>query len=419
MCAGNQLSEGTCRTEGLRNMASISFPALVRGRVAALAFFVILGASTGTWAARIPAIQARLELTPAQLSLALLASAVGLIASAMFTGAVIGRVGSQRVVRIAAPLVAATLPPLALAPNLALLVVALFFYGAMGAVLDISMNSQAVAVERGYGHPILSSFHAFFSVGGFLGALLGGLIAGRGIAPFPHFLGVALVLIVVALLAGRWVIRDEPAPDPAPDEYQPLIALPSRRLLGLCAIAFIVLVTEGAMGDWSALYLHQTLLAAPALAAAGFATFSVAMAVARLGGDYVTARLGTTSVIAGGSSLAALGLALALLAPVPLLAIAGFGLVGLGCATIFPLVISSAGKLGGVTGRAVAALTTFGYLGYLLGPPMIGGVATLLSLRGGLALVVVLLLGSVGLARTAAGGVPTPDVAREYKSVAP
>lgn len=379
--------------------------ALVRGRVAVILFFVLNGIIAGSWAARIPAIQSRLGLNPAQLSLALLASAGGLVASATVMGGLVGRYGSHRAVRFAAPLYCLTLPVAALAPNLAFLAGALLIFGASAAALDVSMNSQAVLVERGYGRPIMSSFHAMFSAGGFLGSTLGGFLAARAIPPLPHFLAVAAILVGVSLLASRWTLPEKAAPtseaSEASKESPPLLALPSRRLLGLSVIAFAALLAEGAIGDWSAVYLRQTLHAFSALAPAGYATFSVTMALGRFGGDRLTTWLGPTRMLRGGTALAALGLALTLLAPHPLLAVAGFGVAGLGCATLFPLVISSGGKLGGVPGRAVAALTTMGYLGFLAGPPLIGGIATVLTLRGSFAVVVALLLGSAILARTA------------------
>jgi predicted MFS family arabinose efflux permease len=310
---------------------------------------------------------------------------------------------------VAAVAFAAALALPALMPTLPLLTLALVLLGAGNGALGVAMNAQAAAVERQYGRPIMSSFHALFSLGGLAGAGLGGLAAARGIGAAPHLAGTALAVALVAAAVGPRMLPA--AADAAAEGAH--FTRPSRALFALGVVAFCVLFGEGAMADWSAVYLRDVTGAGPGLAAAGFATFSLAMAVGRAVGDRLTIRLGPTLLVRVSGAVAALGLALALAVARPWAAIVGFGAVGAGLSIVFPAVLTAAGRLpGSAAGAAIAAVSMFGYSGFLVGPPVIGLVAEALTLRVGLAIVVatsaVIALLASGLRRAPEGRV-VPD----------
>jgi len=306
-------------------------------------------------------------------------------------GGLISRLGSRRVVGATALAYSVMLPLLAVAPNLALLVTSLTLVGAATGSLDVSMNAQAVAVEKGLGRPIMSSFHAAFSLGGLAGAA-------AGVA--PHLAGVAAFSLAAFVLAyGRML----PAGADRGEDGEPAFARPTRALAGLGVIAFCVLLGEGAMADWSAVYLSGTLGTGPGFAAAGFAAFSATMVAGRLLGDRLIARFGPAALVRAGGIVSAVGLGVSLAVAHPVAALVGFGCAGLGFSIIFPAALSAAGRAESTaTGPAIAAIATAGYFGFLVGPPSIGFVAEVIGLGGALFIVVALsaaivfLAGSVG-----------------------
>ncbi|HEV3378569.1 MAG TPA: MFS transporter [Thermoleophilaceae bacterium] len=362
--------------------------ALRAQRVAVAAVFFLNGAAFASWAVRLPALQERHALGEGALGLALLGAAAGLFVGLLAASALTARHGSRRVTSVAAVAYLAAVPLLALAPGRATLAAALVAVGFANGSLDLSMNAQAVVVERRYGRSIMSSFHGFFSGGGIAGAAAGGLAAAGGVALLPHLLTTAVVLGAVLAAAMR-ALPAESAQARAREAGKPVLVLPRGPLLALGAVAFCVLMAEGAINDWSAVYLRSVLDAGPGTAALGFALFAAAMTAGRLSGDRLVTWLGPTRVVRLGGALASLGLLATVLAPGPGLALAGFGLVGLGLAAIFPVVLAAAGRTPGVrSASALAAASTAGYLGFLTGPPLIGLLAELTGLRGGLGVVV-------------------------------
>ncbi len=353
-----------------------------------LGVFFANGVVIGTWVVRIPAVQQRLGLGEGLLGVALLGAAVGALGAMPLVGALASRFGSRRVVGWTALLLVLSLILPALAPNLFLLVPSLMLLGAANGGLDVSMNAQAVAVEKGYRRPIMSSFHAAWSFGGLAGAALGGLLASQGVSPLPHFSAVA-VLAAIAFACAYGALL--PSHADASEEGAPAFARPTRALLGLGIISFCVLLGEGAMGDWSAVYLDNTLGTGPGFAAAGYAAFSVSMAFGRLFGDRFTERLGSATLVRSCGALAAVGLGIALAVGQPLVALVGFACAGAGFSIVFPAALSSAGRTEGMaTGPALAAVSTAAYTGFLVGPPFIGFLAELTGLGYALYLVVVL-----------------------------
>ncbi len=360
------------------------------------------GILVGTWAARLPAIQQHLDLQSGALGMALLCAAVGTLVATNVAGYLAARVGSAVVTTMSGLLFCCTVPLLALAPSLPWLALALTLYGAAGGAWGEATNTHGVAVEHCYGRPILASFAAFFSVGGLVGASVGGLAGGRGMAPLAHFTAISACAAVCLVVAARHLL---PAKAEAGSSSSAFV-LPSGALIMLGVIAFCTVMSEGAVADWSAIYLQHTLATGATLAAGGYAVFSLLMAAGRLVGDSLTARYGATAVVRTGTLMAALGSALALLIPWAPLAIIGFGVVGAGLSSVFPIVISAAGRSSDTSsGNAIAAVATCGYVGFLVGPPAIGFLAQVAGLRAALLLIVALSLLAAALSPRV-GGAP-------------
>jgi fucose permease len=367
-----------------------------RARLAVATIFCLNGVALANWIARIPDAKQQLGLNEQRLGLVLLCAAVGALLAQPTVGWLIGRVGSRRMTILMAIAFCVSLLLPGLAGDMFSLMAALFVLGACNGGLDVAMNAQAALVEQRYDRPIMSSFHGLWSIGGLIGAAVGGLVATQRVPIASHLLSVAIVATLVVVLATRWLVDD--AGDRS--DAGPSFALPPPALLLLGFIAFGVLFCEGAIGDWSGVYLRESLGSSPAIAATGFAVFSLLMAAGRLAGDGLALRLGPAWVVRGGGALVALGIALAVASDVPLIAIVGFGLVGAGLACSFPLLLSAASRTPGVAAStAIAAIATAGYTGFLVGPPLIGTVAEALTLRVALGL-----LGVVGVLVAVFGG---------------
>lgn len=365
-------------------------------RLAVATIFLTNGLVFANWIARIPEVKQRLGLSEGELGFALLWAAVGALISQPTAGWLIGRFGSRTLTTVMALTFCAVFVSLGLAPNLPLLMLALFVVGASNGALDVSMNAQAALVEGRYGRSIMNSFHGLWSVGGLSGALIGGLAATRGLPINVHFLVVTVLGLVIMFLATRWLLPDAGSTA----EHGPSFALPPRPLLLMGLVSFCALVSEGAVADWSAVYLREDLASSVGLAATGYAIFALLMALGRLTGDWLTQRFGPTSLVRSGGVLVMVGIAMAVLISSPYAAIVGFGLVGAGISCIFPLILSAASRTPGIaSGTAIAAMATAGYTGFLVGPPLIGSVAEAITLRGALGLI-----GLFGVVITLFGG---------------
>jgi predicted MFS family arabinose efflux permease len=366
-----------------------------RARWAVLGIFLLNGVGVASWAAHIPFIKEKFGLNEATLGLALLAIAAGSVGTLLLGGPIVARFGSRMMTLVGAFVFCADLPLLIVAPTFPLLILALVCFGACLGAMEVAANVQAFGIEERYARPIMSTFHALFSVGGLLGAAVAGWSLAEGIPPITHMLIVALVLGVLTAAGMRHLL---PTDKQHPSEASGII-LPSGPRLGLGVLAFFALVAEGAMADWSAVYLRDTLLTTAGFAATGYATFSLAMAVGRLSGDAIRTRLHSRLVVQISAAMAAVGMGTALFSGQPLIALIGFACVGLGLANIVPVLFTAAGRTPGVaTGTGIAAVATAGYFGFLIGPPMIGFVAQHTSLTGGLALVALSLALTAGLA---------------------
>ncbi|MEK0084274.1 MFS transporter [Benzoatithermus flavus] len=378
---------------------------LRRARRAVAAVFLVNGIVFGSWAPHIPLVQERLALSPAVLGTALLAIAGGALVAMLASGAVIARFGSAPVTAASTLALCLALPLPVLAPNLPLLVAALACLGAANGLMDVAMNAHGVAVETRLMRPIMSSLHGMYSLGGLIGAGVGALLL-EMLPPAAHVLATAGGLLAVALVA---LPRLLPGRVDVGGEAGPHFVLPSRTTLGLGALCFLVMMSEGSALDWSAAYLRHDLGTGTSFAAAGFAAFSAAMAVGRFGGDRLRQHVGAVALVRGSAFLAAAGLGLALLVGVPVAAVLGFTCMGLGLSNLVPVLFGTAGRLPGQEpGAAIAATASVGYLGFLAGPPLIGLAAQGSSLGVALGLVVL----ACGLVGACAGTVRIADAPR-------
>jgi MFS family permease len=358
--------------------------------------FCANGAGLGAWVPQIPVVQARLGLSEGALGLALLAMTAGALAAMPLAGAMIPRLGSRAALRLSSALFFAGLALPLLASSLPELVAALAVLGAGNGALDVSMNAQGVALERARGGAFMSRLHAMWSLGGLLGAgATGGALAAA--VPSQWWLAGAGAVLGAAALGASLLLPSLDAAIPATGAQGVAqgvaqgarFARPRGVVAVLGLLAFLGLLAEGSVWDWSAVYLRTTVGTSDAHAAAGAAACSLTMCTGRFLGDWLTRRLGGVWIVRAGALLAAGGLALALVTLHPVVAVLGFGCVGAGIANIVPVLFRAAGAVSGVaSAHALAAVTTLGYLGFLAGPPVIGAAAELASLRIALGLVV-------------------------------
>lgn len=359
--------------------------ALKRGRRATTLAFLLIGILWGSWAPHIALVKERLGLTAGVLALALLATACGTLMAMPLSGGLIARFGSGPVIRMLAAPVALTLLLPALAPNLALLILGAGLLGGASGAVDIAMNAHGIAIERRLRRPILSTLHACYSLGGLAGAgaaaVLLPLLGERG-----HILAITAVLLLLCLpIVGSVMpgIFDS-------GTGTRTFVVPSGATIGIGLMAFIALVGEGAVQDWSAVYLLEDLAAGSNVAALGFAAFSATMAIGRLIGDRLRARFFDHRLLIASSALSAAGLLAGLLVPIPSAAIAGFGVMGLGMANMVPLLFAAGARVPGLAPSVgLAAVTTLGYSGFFVGPIAIGAIADLAGLRAALGVIAV------------------------------
>jgi hypothetical protein len=354
-------------------------------RISVSFVFLIHGIGMANWLARIPSMQAKLGLSVGILGLSLLGMAAGCFLAMPLVSRLVRRFGSARATRWTSLAFCAALTLPTLARSAASLGAMLFIFGLTAGAMDVAMNTQAVDVETAYRRPVMVSFHALFSLGGMIGSGTGGVAAAARIAPSTHLTTAGLLLAVAALFATRYLLAD--LPGAMLERSRARVAL--KPLLGLAVIAFCVLVGEGAMADWTAVYLSH--LTGPGTAAAGYASFSLAMASGRFTGDWLRGRLGSVALVRWGGLIAAAGLGAGLLSGGVYGALIGFACAGAGFSTIFPIACSAAGRKAGVNAQAgIATVTAFGYLGFVTGPPAIGLLAQISSLRMALGFVVIL-----------------------------
>jgi MFS family permease len=372
-------------------------PGLVRARIGVTAIFFALGFAIGAWAVAIPPMKALFDLSDAMLSLVLFAAGAGAIAAMPVAGLLPPRMGGTGpVLRVSGPVFAALLAALplthVLSAGIALLAICAFLFGVFNILVDVPMNAHASVVERRWGRPIMSSFHAAWSGGGLVGAAFGGILISRG-ASASEQLGVeALATLAIALAASFQIGAGDARPGGT------AFALPERRLVALGAIAFLSIFAEAAVNDWSALYLSADVGTTHAAAASGFSGYALTMFLCRAFGDGVVHRLGRTRVIALGALAVFAGTGLAVGTVSPPAIVAGFCVVGLGLANMVPAVFSASAAAAASPSLGIAMAATLAYASNLIGPPIIGAVASVSSLRAAFALLLPASLAILALA---------------------
>ena len=351
-------------------------------RLATFLVFGVNGAMIGTWVAHIPWLQDHLGLSKATLGVCLLCMAAGALVSMPVTGHFLNRRPSASLTRWTTLVFCLMLPLPLLATSPYMLAAILFVFGASTGAMDVSMNAHGVAIQERLDRPVMSSFHGGWSVGGFAAAGLVALAAAAGFDPRVESLIVGVLLWLLSL----WITRRLGASS-TPSSERHGLALPTKPVLLIGGLCFLVMLAEGAIGDWSGIYLKHSTGASTAAAAVAFTGFSLGMAVARLGGDLLNERVGAGRLLRGGMALVAIALGGVLLAGETVPAVIGFTFCGLGIANAVPLLFSAAGRVE-PSGPSLAAAFTLGYTGFIVGPPVIG----ILSDQAGLPKTLVLLL---------------------------
>ena len=359
-------------------------------RLAMTAVFVGNGVGFGAWAANIPQVREAASLQDGALGVVLLCVSLGAVGAMQVAGRYAGRIGTARASWMAGFLLMLALPMPAFVPGFRALLASGVLLGLALGLLDVCMNAHAAWLEREWGTPIMSSFHAGWSLGQLLGAALAGAVAAWG-------LGVGWGLAVPAAVVGTcclaaFALPEAPIERPAPQR----LAWPDRTIVMLGVLVACSFVIEGGTADWSSVYLRTALDASPAVASTSIAVFAGTMVIMRLVGDRLVAWLGPARVVAGGGAVAGVGVLLAVLAPDLAVGVCGFALVGVGVANIVPVLFSAAGARGAA---GVATVATAGYGAGLAAPPLIGWVSNGFGLRVGLLLLVIAAAGLIGLGR--------------------
>lgn len=364
--------------------------------------FILNGALFGIWASRIPAAASRHDLAAGQLGLLLLLLAAGAIVSFPVAGRMADRLGSFTVTRRIALAYLVSLVLIAVMPNVWMLALALFLFGMAHGAMDVAMNAWAAEVERKSGRPMMSSFHAMFSFGAGLGAASGFLAASADLSMQVHFvLAAALFGAITLWFSSIGWISDKAETDTG----SPVFSLPKGPLFLVGLVAFCASIGEGAMADWSAIFLVEVSEVDDANAALGYTLFSLGMVVTRLIGDRLIAAFGPVASARLAGLVAAAGSALAVISADYLPVLVGFALMGVGYAVIMPLAFSRAANDGqSAQGQAIASVATLGYGGMLLGPPLIGFAAELMSVRLAFLILSCLALAIVVFSRTLGPG---------------
>ena len=353
-------------------------------RAATFAVFISHGLLFASWAAHIPHIKAELGLTDGDLGLALLGAPLGSVAAMLVATRLLPRFGSKRMVQVSLLGYCLAGPLVGLAGSMAALFATLFAWGAFQGSLDVSMNTQAVAVERAAGRPLMSGFHGSWSVGAFAGAGLGALGVALGVGLTPQLLLLAVPVLAVAgslsvrMLADRSLPGDKHRPGRTATRF-------SRPVLILGAIAFASMLCEGASADWTSVYLRGSVHVDAAIAGLGYTVFSLTMVVIRLSGNRLLSRYPSRRLLPALAAIATAGFIAGLLAGGAVGVIAGFGCLGIGLALVVPTVNSAAGRLPGISpGAAIAMVSAYGWAGFVFGPPIIGELASATSLTAAL-----------------------------------
>ena len=361
-----------------------------RSRIAVAAIFCVHGSVTGSFATRVPWIQEHASVSAGQLGLALAFPAIGASLSMPLAARISHRFGTRAAQRVLIALWTLALILPSLATNMLTLCGALFVYGATAGMADVAMNALGVEIEHRLGKSIMSGLHGMWSVGALIGSGVGTIAAHLDISAQLHHLVAAVTLTVLGVVASQYVLNIHPSED---EEAPPRFALPPKSALLIGAVGFCAVFAEGASLDWSAVYLRDILSTSAGVAAGATTGFALTMAIARIAGDKVVDRWGPVRTVRVSGMAATLGGILVVIAQHPLVAMAGFGLLGLGIAVVVPLAFAAAGHAGPNKSQAIAGVATVTYASGLVAPSIIGGIAQASSLTISFVVVTALTLG--------------------------
>jgi MFS family permease len=382
---------------------SLSFPTQRYYRVGVSVFFFLQGLTFSTWASRIPDIKSLLQLTDAGLGAVLFALPVGQFTAMGLSGYLVSRFGSKKTLTVAALLYPAGLVLLGTVTTVWQLAMGLFLFGIFGNLSNISVNTQGVGVERLYRRSIMASFHGLWSLAGFMGGVISSLMVAQHIKPLTHFCIIYALAFLLMLLARPYILpRDATQGQGSKGK---IFVKPDRYIVKLGLIAFASMICEGTMFDWSSIYFEKVVNAPVELTRMGYVAFMSTMAGGRFAADWLVTRFGIKRILQASGVVIVTGMSLAVAVPSIMFATIGFLFIGVGVSSVVPLAYSLAGKSKTMLpGLALAAVSSIGFLGFLLGPPIIGFIAELLSLRWSFILVALLGLGTTVLA----GKIKTP-----------
>ena len=367
--------------------------------------FFVLGLLFSTWGVHVPTVKAHYGLDDRGLAMAMLTGGVGSLLVLSQAGRIVGRLGPRKVSLLMGLALCVAVACLIASTHLAALLAVMLAFGATGSLFDVAINAEASEIERLSGEHLMSGFHGMFSLGGMFGAGLGSAATALGFTAQEHLLLATGLCVPAVVVASLFMLPVEPAAE----EAKGPMGIPRGALLLIGVLGALGLITEGAMYDWSVLYMKQERGSDAPTAALAYAAFCAAMAIGRFGGDWVRARWSPVTLMRWSGALAAAGMALVLLAPWPLASLLTFAAVGLGLSNVVPVLFSAASKLPGVApAHGIAAVSSLGYLGMMAGPPLIGLLAQAWSLTLGLS-TVVLFAAVMGLAakRALAQGSPS------------
>jgi fucose permease len=378
-------------------------PTLRLARWATRAQFSALGLMAGAWGAHIPSVKARYDLDEATLSVVLLAAALGAVTSLLFAGRVVAKLGARNAALAAGLVLCTTFGLMLVWPSFMVLLAPAFVFGCAMSLFDVSINTEGSELEHLSGRAIMSNLHGMFAVGAMVGAAAVSAMLAAGWDPAAQLGGLAVLMAAVVAVGTRGMLESHGS---GGDAEKATFAWPRGLLLLIGLLILAGMLAEGVMYDWCVLYLKQEVGLTQSVAALGYAAFAGAMAVSRFAGDALRERFSERSLLFTGAALAAVSMAVVLLMRSPAVSFVGYVLMGAGLAPVAPILFNAATRVPGVSrAAAIASVTSIGYSGFMIGPPLIGGLAHAVSLSAALSVVV------FGAALLAIGSLKVPDKA--------
>jgi len=350
----------------------------IKSRWAISTIFFCYGLTFASWASRIPSIQSKFSLSEAQLGTLLLMLPIGSFISLPIAGVLVAKWNSFLVTRLSIILYLVSLVAISLSENVYLLGVVLFLFGLMGNMVNIAINTQAVSLEKEHKKNIMASFHGMWSLAGFFGAVIGAFMIGEEILLQYHYFIIFGTSITAAVVSFKYLIKS----DLDEEEDKPLFVMPDKSLLLLGIIAFCSMMCEGTMFDWSGIYYKKVVEAPKNILGFAYTFFMISMAGTRFVADYFTSKFGVKKIVFFSGALNFTGLVILIFFPDKIISLAAFFIIGAGVSSVIPLVFSLAGKSKTMSSSvALASVSTMGFFGFLLGPPLIGYLASWLNLQ--------------------------------------